>query len=130
MTGSDDAREDDMAVSIESLGPASLEVSIDGKVDVQDYEIFVPQAEERIRRHGQVGLVVRVENLQGETLPAIWEDLKFDVKHYRDVSRLAVVAASDSKRWLATLSKPFTTAQVRFFHEAELQTARDWVKEG
>jgi hypothetical protein len=119
-----------MSVTIESLGPATLEVTIDGNVEAQDYEVFVPQAEERIRRHGSLGLLLRVRNLRGETLPAMWEDLKFDVRHYRDLSRLALVAASDSKRWMATLSRPFTAADVRFFNESELETARDWVKEG
>jgi hypothetical protein len=58
----------------------------------------------------------------------LWEDLKFDVKHYRDVSRLALVSEDSSKQWMATLSKPFTGAEVRFFGSDQVNAAREWVQ--
>lgn len=120
-------KEAPITVSIKSLGPAVLELDVHGKLEARDYDKFKPMAEERIREHGKVDLVVHVSSLSGWTPSAFWEDLKFDVAHYRDVSRLALIGEDDDKRWMATLSKPFTAAEVKYFPEREITEARRWV---
>ena len=66
--------------------------------------------------------------MEGWTPAALWEDLKFDVKHYRDVSRFALVGEDWTKNWLATVSEPFTAAEIRYFIERDIEGARDWVR--
>lgn len=116
-----------MTMSIDPLGESALELTIDGKLQKADYEKFIPLAEERIRQNGHVNLLVRIRKLGMITPKALWQDLRFDKQHYHDIPRLAVVAKSNSKKWLVTLAKPFTAAQVEFYLESDLDKAREWV---
>jgi hypothetical protein len=116
-----------MALTTFELGPAALEVIVEGKLEKTDYDTFIPEVEQKIREHGKVGLLLNVSAFRGWSAVALWEDLKFDMKHYRDVSRLALVADNPDKEWLATLARPFTAAEVRFFPIAAHETAREWV---
>jgi hypothetical protein len=119
-----------MALTVDNLGSQALELKVDGRLETDDYEKFVPLAEELIAQHRKMGLLVRVSGLRGWSPAALWQDIRFDARHYNDITRIALVAESDSKRWLATLAKPFTGAKVEFFLESELEQARDWVKGG
>jgi hypothetical protein len=74
-----------------------------------------------------VSLLLNVSAFRGWSAGALWEDLKFDMKHYHDVARLALVAENPDKEWMATLSKPFTAAEVKFFPIVAHETAREWV---
>ena len=116
-----------MALEIEQLSPSALALSVNGTLSQEDYKRFIPLAEECIKVHGKVNLLVEISNFQGWSLAALWEDLKFDVRHYGDVSRLAVVGKDSSQKWMATLSKPFTGAEIKFYLENDVDSARQWV---
>lgn len=118
-----------MTLAIRSLGDKGLELTIDGKLDEDDYRRFVPMAEQRIRERGELNLVLHVEDFRGWSPAALWEDLKFDVKHYNNVSRLAVVSDDESSaKWMARLSRPFTGAEVEHFPASEIERAREWIR--
>ncbi|MGD2129105.1 MAG: STAS/SEC14 domain-containing protein [Lysobacterales bacterium] len=116
-----------MSLTMFELGPAALEVIVAGRLGTADYETFIPEVERRIRDHGKVGLLLNVSGFRGWSPGALWEDLKFEMKHYRDVSRLALVADNPNKQWLAAMAKPFTAAEVKFFPIVAHETAREWV---
>jgi hypothetical protein len=118
-----------MTIAIEILGPSALELDILDKLNADDYREFIPPAEARIERQSKVNLLVRIKNFHGWTPSALWEDLKFDVKHFNDVGRLAVVGEDDSGKWMTTVSRPFTGAEVEFFTKQQLDAARDWVRQ-
>ena len=116
-----------MAVKIDRIAPATLELGLVGTIEKHDYELFRPHAEATIKEHGKVNFVVHIPEKPRFTPAALWEDLKFDVAHFSDVGRLALVSTDESKRWLATISKPFTRAEVRFFEADRVEDAREWV---
>lgn len=118
-----------MTMAITSIGNNGLELNVRGKLEEEDYRTFRPLAEERIRDFGSVNLLVRVSDFQGWTPSAMWEDLKFDVAHYSDVSRLALVGDEPSTKWMAWVSKPFTQAEVEHFPEARIEDARSWIRQ-
>jgi hypothetical protein len=122
-------KEDNMTMSITSIGDQGLELNVQGKLEDSDYRTFRPLAEDRIREHGSVSLLVRISDFEGWTPSAMWEDLKFDVSHYSDVSRLALVGDEPATRWMARLSKPFTRAEVEHFPKEKLEAARTWVRQ-
>jgi hypothetical protein len=119
-----------MTVAISTLGWVALELAIHDKLDSSDYERFTALAKDRIRNHGEVNLLVRATNFRDWSPAALWQDLRFDVAHYDDVSRLALVAEQSSREWMASLSKPFSGARVEFFPDSELESARQWVRSG
>jgi hypothetical protein len=54
-----------MALMIESLGAAALELQVQGTLRKNDYQQFVPLAETRIKENGTISLLVRVSGLGG-----------------------------------------------------------------
>jgi len=105
-----------------------LEVDVTGRLAREDYELFVPLVEERIAAHGKVSILFVMRDFHGWEAGALWEDLKFDVKHFNDIERLALVG---EKRWqagMAAFCRPFTTAKVRYFELEKLSEARNWVE--
>jgi hypothetical protein len=63
----------------------------------------------------------------GWSVGALWEDIEFEARHFRDIERLALIG---DKKWEAGMAccKPFTTATIRYFDRAEAAQARAWVR--
>ena len=105
-----------------------LEVSISGKLEKEDYEGFVPEVERLIEEHDKIRILFRMQEFRGWTAGALWEDLKFDLKHFNDIERVAFVGDSKWEQGMALFCKPFTTAEVRYFDQSRLEQAREWIK--
>lgn len=113
----------------EELGKNVLELRLSDKLTKQDYETFVPEVERVIRLHGKVRMLVHMHNFHGWELSALWEDIKFDWKHFSDIERLALVGDRKWEAGMAAFCKPFTRATVRYFDETRADEARAWVLE-
>ena len=118
-----------MSVAIASPDAKAVEINVLDKLEVDDYKRFRKLTDERIERFGKINLLVVVKDFAGWTPAALWEDLKFDVSHYNDVERLAIVGEDMSQRWMATVSKPFTSAAVHYYALEDIEAARRWVSE-
>ena len=44
---------------------------------------------------------------------ALWDDIKFDLKHFAHIERLAMVGERKWQHGMATFCQPFTTATIR-----------------
>jgi len=107
-----------------------LKVSVDGKIEAYDYKRLAPLVEDLINQHGKLDILLILHDFGGWTAGALWEDIKFDVAHFRDIGRLAIVGDRKWEKGMATFCKPFTTAEVRFFEREDLAHASEWVSEG
>ena len=107
-----------------------LTVRTSGKLAAEDYHQFVPRIERSINKHGQVRVLFDMREFHGWTLPALWEDIKFDLKHFKDIERLAMVGDRTWEKWMATFCRPFTSADIRYFDQSEADQAHEWICEG
>jgi hypothetical protein len=114
---------------IGNLGPDGLEINIKGKLRAEDYGLFKELVEQRIDRFGKVNLLVVITEFAGWTPTDLWQEIKFDVADYGNVGLLAIVGSVPLNHWMATLSKPFTSAVVRYYPVAMLEAAREWVRD-
>jgi hypothetical protein len=101
-----------------------------GKLDKQDYEHFVPEVERLVKQYGKIRVLVQMHDFHGWTMGGLWEDMKFDMKHFRDIERLALVGDSKWEAGMAMFCKPFTSATIRYFDVAKLEEAHAWISEG
>jgi hypothetical protein len=111
-------------------GTNNLEVTLSGKLSRADYETFVPEVERLIRDRGNLRILCTLHDFHGWTLGAVWEDIKFDVRHFSQIERLALVG---DRRWeagMAVFCKPFTSATIRYFDTADAAKAAEWIHEG
>ncbi len=106
-----------------------LEVFVTGKLQKEFYEEFVPLVEKQIAEFKKIRVLFQMHDFHGWTAGAFWEDLKFDLKHFNDIERLAIVGESKWEKGMATFCKPFTTAKVQYFDVADVDQARLWINE-
>jgi SpoIIAA-like len=114
----------------EEAGGKILIVKLSGKLTKQDYEHFLPEVGRLIAQHGKIRMLVQMHDFHGWTLGALWEDIKFDLKHFAHIERLALLGDRKWEAGMAVFCKPFTTATVRFFDEAQPDDASHWIHEG
>lgn len=117
-----------MPMTIDKLGARGLEIDIEGELEKEDYLDFTPLAEARIEQFGNINLLIRLSGFHGWSPAALWEDLKWDASHYADVDRLALVSEDEDEKWIATVSRPFTGAEVKHFVVDDIDRARHWVR--
>jgi hypothetical protein len=106
-----------------------LEVRLSGKLTREFYEQFVPAVDAQIKQFGKLRILAVLRDFHGWTAGALWEDIKFDAKHWKDIERLALVGDSKWEQGMAAFCKPFTKAAVKYFDQAQLEAARKWVLE-
>jgi hypothetical protein len=114
----------------EESGGKLLFLNLTGKLVKEDYADFAPRVDRAVKDNGKVRMLVRMHEFHGWTMGAMWEDIKFDLKHFAHIERLALVG---QKRWeagMAAFCKPFTTATVRYFDESHADQAGEWIREG
>ena len=122
-----DARADQTVT--EATDENVIEVTLTGTLSADDYKAFLPRTEALLKRFDTIRMVVILKDFHGWTAGALWEDLKFDAKHFADLDRLAIVGDSKWERGMAAFCKPFTTATVKYFDVSDLAAARTWVRE-
>jgi hypothetical protein len=108
----------------------TLIVQPEGKLTRDDYDLFVPETERQILQHGKIDVLFDLERFDGWEAGALWEDIKFDLKHFSDVNRLAILGHKKWHEWMSTICKPFTTAEVRFFQIEDRDDALNWIRAG
>lgn len=119
-----------MAVTLrEEQGGKTLVLSLSGKLTKQDYVQFIPEVERLIKEFGKIRILVEMKDFHGWEFGALWEDIKFDMKHFRDIERLALVGDSKWEQGMAWFCKPFTTAKLKYFDVSKESEALTWVKE-
>lgn len=118
-----------MAIAIQTVGSTGVEIDVLDTLTKDDYRRFRELTDERIEKFGKINMLVVARDFSGWTPAALWEDLKFDVAHYNDVARLAIVGEDPSQHWMATVSRPFTAADVHYYSEADIDAARAWVSQ-
>jgi len=106
-----------------------LVVCVTGKLVKEDYEQFVPEVNRLVQKHGKINILFEMRDFHGWTASAAWEDFKFGVHHFRDISRLALVGEKKWQKGMATFCRPFTTAKIRYFEHSHAAEARTWFDE-
>ena len=105
-----------------------LEVQMTGRLSKTDYEQFVPVVEELIKQHGKIRMLIEMHDFHGWTAGALWEDIKFDTKHFKDIEQIAMVGETKWQHGMSVFCKPFTTAKIRHFDHGSTEEARAWLR--
>ena len=116
-----------LTLNEEAVGKILL-VKISGKLSKEDYQRFVPDVERLIKDHGKIRILVQMHDFHGWELGALWEDIKFDMKHFGDIERLALVGESKWEAGMAAFCKPFTKAKIQYFDESKSADALTWIR--
>ena len=109
-----------MAIQLnEENGGKILAVHVSGKLAKADYGHFVPEFERLVRQHGKLSVLFDMTGFHGWEAGALWEDIKFDVKHFADIERLAMVG---EKKWQQAWRRSASRSRKR---RSDTSTTRD-----
>jgi hypothetical protein len=72
-------------------------------------------------------MLIQMHDFHGWTAGALWQDIQFDLQHFRDIERLALVGEKAWEHGMAVFCKPFTTATIRYFDRSEADQAEAWI---
>ena len=106
-----------------------LVLHVSGNLIKADYEGFVPEFERLVRGEVMLRVLIDITGFLSLTAGALWDEIKFDFKHFSDIERLAVVGEKKWQHTMATFCKPFTQAKVRYFDVSDTAEARKWLTE-
>lgn len=105
-----------------------IHLTITGKLEKEDYDMFVPEIDQQIEQYGKINMLVGLVDFHGWTAGAVWEDSKFGVRHFNDIERLALVGNKTWEKGMAYFCKAFTLAKVRYFDLNERERAEAWTR--
>jgi len=106
-----------------------LTIQVSGKLTKADYVYFAPEFDRLVELNGKLRVLFDLTGFRGWEAGALWEDIKFDFKHFADIERLALIGEKKWQQGMAAVCKPFTKATIRYFHHAAAADARKWLDE-
>jgi hypothetical protein len=118
-----------MIEQLEMGVPDIVGFKFSGKLVDKDCKQMEPRVEEILQREGKVKLFAELEDFHGMDWHAVWDELKFGVRHYRDIERIAMVGDKKWEKTMSDLFKPFTKADVRYFDKSRTNAAWYWLQE-
>jgi len=113
----------------EENGGKTLAIHLSEKLVKADYPDVVAKFEQLVRQHGKLRVLFDMTGFHGWDVGAAWEDFKFDIKHYADIERLAMIGEKKCQHGMAMFFKPFTKSTTRYFDRAEISEARKWLND-
>jgi alanine racemase len=60
---------------------------------------------------------------------SLWNKIRFDMKHFSNMDRLAVVGGNKYQHDMTKHTQSFTSAEVRYFGETDATEARRWLED-
>ncbi len=101
---------------------------VSGKILHQDYQRFIPLVEKQIETRGSVRCYIEMVDFHGIELRALWDEIKFDVRHAWQIEHCAIVGDRAWEAWMTRLSRPlFARADICFFDVGERDKAWEWI---
>jgi hypothetical protein len=102
---------------------------ITGKLEAEDYELLVPEAERLINEYGRIRIIAELVDFEGWSAGALWEECKLAYHHLKDIERMAVVGDKAWEKGMTAFVKPFVGAKLKYFDASERMDAIDWIQD-
>jgi len=117
---------------IENLPEDVLGIGLHGKITHEDYvDGIIPMFEEKLEKHRPLRVLTLINpNFEGFEIAAMWDDVTYGLKHWGDISHIAVVC--DGPSWIKSsvaLFAPFFPGEVRSYDMEEMGIAREWISD-
>ena len=106
-----------------------LELEASGKLVAGDFQSLESTVQRLVKRYGKIRVLFMMRDFHGWEPVAFWDEVKFDLKHFSDIERLALVGDKQWEKFLGVFSRPFTAAEIRYFDKSALLEARAWIEQ-
>ena len=89
----------------------------------------MPEFERLVRQHGKLRVLFDMTGFHGWDAGALWEDIKFDIKHFADIERLAMVGEKKWQQGMATFCQAVHESDDPILRSRDAAEARKWLGE-
>lgn len=102
---------------------------IGGEVTREEYAQITRQIEGALESFGTpICLLIEVRDLEGIDAGALWDDIRFSVKHWHDIAALALVGETEKLGRLAKIGGAVSPTEVRQFEPEAIHNAWEWIR--
>ena len=115
-------------LTIEKRPDAVLLIRADGQLTTEDYADFVSRFEELAQAAPNRMLIELGSAFTGWSIAALWRDIKFDLQHWKQFGRMAIIGDKRWERWGTDLIDPFFPAEMKFFERGSEAEAEEWLR--
>ena len=112
----------------EKKGGKILEMAVTGKFVDSDFQNLEPTFYRLVKQHGKIRVLLEMLDFHGWEGVALWDEVKFDLKHLGEIERLSMVGDKKWEKFLGAFCRPFTTAEIRYFDKVAIDEARAWLE--
>lgn len=105
-----------------------IKTIVSDKLTKEDYDQILPALQETVNEWESVRWYFEMRDFSGWEPVAALRDLKFDIAHANEMTKIAMVGSEKWQEWLSQAMKPFTSADVRYFDLLEKEQALEWIK--
>jgi hypothetical protein len=116
-----------MPIQINEENGKICRVHVSGELVSADYKHCISEFERLVKQHGKLRVLFDMTDFRGWDAGALWQEVKFDMKHFKDIERCAAVGDRHWQQWLTDFCVPFTKATIRYFDSADAAAARKWL---
>ncbi|TLS36772.1 STAS/SEC14 domain-containing protein [Pseudalkalibacillus caeni] len=117
-----------MIFLLPSRNKSTIAIEVSRSVTEEDSKFVENIVEERFGKNDPINALVIINELDGTSLSGMLKGIKFDIDHYDQSNKFAVVA---DKKWLemsAKLSDLLPNIEVESFEPNELELAWGWLE--
>lgn len=115
-------------IILKKLDTRIVGLDFSGEITGDDYKSVKPRIEEVMREKGEVKFLMDMTQAKGFSLSAVYQDIKFDVEHYKNIGDTAVI--SDKKTYemmVKGINMIYPGAKVYHFEDAG--SALQWLRQ-
>ena len=105
--------------------PHVFAFKVTGKLEADDYKYFRPKLEKLLEKESPLSLLIKLEDFDGWTAQAAWEDMKIGFEHRNDFLRIAIVGSSTWEKLMVGFGDLFTDIEVQYFDDDS--NALEWL---
>jgi len=104
-------------------------VKAKGRLTDEDYKELTPRLESALKEFGPLRLYVDMEDFEGWTLGAAWDDFSFGLKHWNDFERIALIGDKPWEEVSMKMMDKMMSGQARYFDIDKKAEARTWIED-
>jgi hypothetical protein len=106
-----------------------IAINIEGRINKRDYDELLPIVEEKSRQFGKISMYLEFNNIKGVTPKAALDDIMTYFKYATKFDKIAVIGEEHWGSLLASTSKEFYSANIRYFKLKQKEDATSWINQ-
>ncbi len=108
--------------------PNLLSVELSDTLTEEDYESLVSTLEDHLRQHTTTRVLFVMDDVEGWEPEERWADLAFDIRHLRDLDKVAIVGDDVWETWLDKMEELFPLSVVQTYPSEDREEAVAWIR--